>query len=39
MRILGSFSVYLDAQYFTGYGDSLLEYNQRAESGGVAIYR
>jgi len=41
MRMVGSFSVYLDAQYFTGYGESLLEYNQRAEEfrAGFAIYR
>ena len=41
MRIFGSFSLYLDAQYFTGYGESLLEYNQRSEAfrAGFAIYR
>jgi len=41
MRIFGSFSLYLDAQYFTGYGDSLLEYNQRSEAFrvGFALYR
>jgi outer membrane phospholipase A len=41
MRIFGSFSLYLDAQYFTGYGESLLEYNRRSEvfRAGFAIYR
>jgi len=41
MKIFGSFSLYLDAQYFTGYGESLLEYNQRSEAFrvGFAIYR
>jgi len=41
MRIFGSFSVYLDAQYFTGYGESVLGYNQRSEvfRAGFAIYR
>jgi outer membrane phospholipase A len=41
MKIFGSFSLYLDAQYFTGYGESLLEYNQRSEAfrAGFAIYR
>jgi outer membrane phospholipase A len=37
----GSFSVYLYAQYFTGYGESLLLYNRRSEAlrFGFAIYR
>ena len=41
MKIFGSFSVYLDAQYFTGYGESLLEYNRRSEAFrmGFSIYR
>jgi outer membrane phospholipase A len=41
MKIFGSFSVYLDAQYFTGYGESLLEYNRRSEAfrAGFSIYR
>lgn len=41
MKIVGSFSVYLQAQYFTGYGESLLRYNQRTDSFrvGFALYR
>jgi phospholipase A1/A2 len=41
MRIFGSFSLYLQAQYFTGYGESLLEYNRRSEAFrvGFSIYR
>jgi outer membrane phospholipase A len=41
MRIFDSFSVYLQAQYFTGYGDSLLRYNQRSDVVrlGFALYR
>jgi outer membrane phospholipase A len=36
-----SFSVYLHAQYFTGYGESFLLYNQRSSAYrfGLAIYR
>ena len=32
-----SFSVYLQAQYFNGYGESLLYYNQRSEVWRVGI--
>lgn len=36
-----SFSLYLQAQYFNGYGESLLYYNQRSEIWrvGIALYR
>jgi phospholipase A1/A2 len=41
MRFFGSFSVYLDVQYFTGYGESLLRYNSRSDQWrvGFALYR
>lgn len=42
MRLLsGSFSVYLHAQYFTGYGESFLLYNERGDSFriGFGLYR
>jgi outer membrane phospholipase A len=41
MRIFGSFSLYLDVQYFTGYGESLLGYNQKSEElrVGFSLFR
>jgi len=42
MKLLsGSFSLYLHAQYFTGYGESLLLYNERGDSWrlGFSLYR
>ena len=42
MRLLhGSFSLYLHAQYFTGYGESLLGYRERTSMfrAGVSLYR
>jgi outer membrane phospholipase A len=41
MRMAGSFSLYLQAQYFTGYGESLLGYKQRSDifRAGFALYR
>ena len=37
----GSFSVYLQMQFFHGYGESLLDYNQRRSHFrvGIALYR
>ncbi|MBK7998012.1 MAG: phospholipase A [Verrucomicrobia bacterium] len=42
MKLLsGSFSFYLHAQYFNGYGESLLLYNERGDSWrlGFSLYR
>jgi phospholipase A1/A2 len=41
MRFFGSFSLYLDVQYFDGYGESLLGYNQRTDElrVGFALFR
>jgi phospholipase A1 len=41
MRFFGSFSLYLDVQYFIGYGESLLGYNQRTDElrAGFALFR
>lgn len=42
MRLLsGSLSLYLHAQYFTGYGESLLEYQERTEMFrvGLSLFR
>jgi phospholipase A1/A2 len=41
MRLLRNSSAYLHAQYFTGYGESLLNYNERSDvfRFGFALYR
>lgn len=41
MKVWRNFSAYLQAQYFVGYGESLLLYNQRSTAYrfGFAIYR
>ena len=41
MRLTGNFSVYLQAQYFTGYGESLLQYKEKTSifRAGFALYR
>jgi phospholipase A1 len=40
-RLWGTFSVYLHAQYFNGYGESLLDYNERSSGfrAGFSLYR
>jgi outer membrane phospholipase A len=41
MRLFGSFSLYLDVQYFTGYGESLLGYNKKSDQfrAGFSLFR
>ncbi len=41
MRFFGSFSLYLDVQYFTGYGESLLGYNRKSDElrVGFSLFR
>jgi outer membrane phospholipase A len=41
MRFFGSFSLYLDVQYFTGYGESLLGYNKKSDElrVGFSLFR
>jgi phospholipase A1 len=41
MKFFGSFALYLDVQYFTGYGESLLGYNKRSDEirAGFALFR
>ncbi len=41
LPIFGSFSLYLDVQYFTGCGESLLSYNKRSDAlrAGISLYR
>ncbi|HEU6448473.1 MAG TPA: phospholipase A [Verrucomicrobiae bacterium] len=40
-RFFGSFTLYLDVQYFTGYGESLLGYKNRSDElrVGLALFR
>ncbi len=37
MKFFGSFSLYLDVQYFYGYGETLLGYNQESEALRVGL--
>ena len=41
MRFFGSFSLYLDIQYYRGYGESLLGYNQETDAWrfGFSLFR
>lgn len=41
MRFFGSFSLYLDIQYYRGYGESLLGYNQKTDAWrfGFSLFR
>jgi outer membrane phospholipase A len=41
MRLFGSFSLYLDVQYFTGYGESLLGYDKKSDQfrAGFSLFR
>ena len=41
IKFFGSFSLYLDVQYFTGYGETLRGYNQKSEAlrVGLSLFR